>query len=181
MDTQQKFSPLTIALHWVIALTIIAMLGIGFYMSINEYYPLYNWHKSIGVAIFAVILVRVWWRIKNGWPVPVRIYPTLEHRLAQVTHWVLIVGTVLMPISGMMYSGLGGYGIKVFGWVMVAGNKNSVTGQTEPIHSGLSALGQGVHEWLGYILVVTILLHLTGALKHHWFDKDRTLLRMLGR
>ncbi|HCS64499.1 MAG TPA: RNA methyltransferase [Cellvibrio sp.] len=181
MDNQQKFSPLTIALHWVIALTIIAMLGIGFYMSINEYYPLYDWHKSIGVVIFAVILVRIWWRIKNGWPVPVREYPKLEHRLAQLTHWVLIVGTVLMPISGMMFSGLGGYGIKVFGWVMVAGNKNPATGQTEPIHAGLAQLGAVTHEWVGYLLVAAIALHITGALKHHLFDKDRTLLRMLGR
>ena len=180
MDTQQKFSPLTITLHWVIALSIIAMLGIGFYMSINEYYPLYDWHKSIGVVIFAVILLRVWWRIKNGWPTPVREYPKLEHRLAQATHWVLIVGTVLMPISGMLYSGLGGWGIKVFGWVMVPGNKNA-EGQTEPFHAGLSSLGQFTHEWLGYLLACAVILHITGALKHHLIDKDRTLLRMLGR
>lgn len=181
MDTQQKFSPLTIALHWLIALTIIAMLGIGFYMSIFEFYPLYDWHKSIGVVIFAVILVRVWWRIKNGWPVPVRTYPALEHRLAQVTHWVLIVGTVLMPLSGMLFSGLGGYGIKVFGWAMVAGNKNPDTGKTEPINATLAQLGQITHEWVGYLLVGAIILHLAGALKHHLIDKDRTLLRMLGR
>ena len=181
MDTQQTFSPVTIALHWVIALSIIAMLGVGFYMSINEYYPLYDWHKSFGVLIFLVALVRVWWRIKNGWPVPVREYPKVEHRLAQVTHWILIVGTALMPISGMLYSGLGGWGIKVFGWVMVAGNKNPATGQTEPIHAGLAQLGEFTHEWLGYVLVVAISLHLAGALKHHLFDKDRTLLRMLGR
>lgn len=181
MDTQQTFSPVTIVLHWVIALSIIAMLGVGFYMSINEYYPLYDWHKSFGVLIFAVVLVRIWWRVKNGWPVPVREYPKVERRLAQVTHWILIVGTVLMPISGMLYSGLGGWGIKVFGWVMVAGNKNPATGQTEPIHAGLAQLGEFTHEWLGYVLVVAISLHLAGALKHHWFDKDRTLLRMLGR
>lgn len=180
MDTQQKLSPFTVALHWVIALTIIAMLGIGFYMSWYEVYPLYDWHKSFGVLIFVVILLRVWWRIKNGWPVPVRDYPKFEHLLAKATHWVLIVGTVLMPISGMLYSGLGGWGIKVFGWVMVPGNKNA-EGQTEPIHAGLSSLGQFTHEWLGYLLVVAIALHIAGALKHHLIDKDRTLVRMLGR
>lgn len=180
MDTQQKFSPLTIGLHWVIALTIIALTGIGFYMSIFEFYPLYDWHKSFGVVIFAIVLIRVWWRIKNGWPTPVREYPALEHRLAQATHWVLISATVLMPISGMMYSGLGGYGVKVFGWVMIPGHKNA-EGQTEPFHAGLAQLGAFTHEWLGYLLAGAIVLHLLGALKHHWFDKDRTLLRMLGR
>ena len=180
MDTQQKLSPLTIALHWVIALTIIAMLGVGFYMSWYEVYPLYDWHKSFGVLIFVVILLRVRWRIKNGWPTPVRDYPKLEHQLAKATHWILIVGTVLMPISGMLYSGLGGWGIKVFGWVMVPGNKNA-EGQTESIHAGLSSLGQFTHEWLGYLLAVAVILHVAGALKHHLIDKDRTLLRMLGR
>lgn len=180
MDTPQKFSPLTIGLHWVIALTIIALTGIGFYMSIFEFYPLYDWHKSFGVVIFAIVLIRVWWRIKNGWPTPVREYPALEHRLAQATHWVLISATVLMPISGMMYSGLGGYGVKVFGWVMIPGHKNA-EGQTEPFHAGLAQLGAFTHEWLGYLLAGAIVLHLLGALKHHWFDKDRTLLRMLGR
>ncbi|MFC3114839.1 cytochrome b [Cellvibrio fontiphilus] len=181
MDTPQKFSPLTIALHWLIAFAMIAMLAVGFYMSIYEVYPLYDWHKSFGVAIFAVILLRVWWRIKNGWPKPLREYPQFQQRLARVTHWVLIIGTLLMPISGMLYSGLGGWGIKVFGWVMVPGNKNPATGQTEPIHAGLAQLGAFTHEWLGYVLVVTVLLHMAGALKHHLFDRDRTLLRMLGR
>ncbi len=180
MDNHQKFSSLTIGLHWIIALTIIVLTGIGFYMSWYEFYPLYDWHKSFGVVIFLLVLVRVWWRIKNGWPTPVREYPTLEHRLAQVTHWVLIVSTVLMPVSGMMYSGLGGYGVKVFGWVLIPGNHNA-EGEAEPFHAGLSQLGAFTHEWLGYVLVVAIILHIVGALKHHLFDKDRTLLRMLGR
>lgn len=180
MDNQQKFAPLTIGLHWIIALTIIALTGIGFYMSWYEFYPLYDWHKSFGVVIFLLVLVRVWWRIRNGWPTPVREYPALEHRLAQVTHWVLIVSTVLMPVSGMMYSGLGGYGVKVFGWVLIPGNHNA-DGEAEPFHAGLSQLGAFLHEWLGYVLAVAIILHIVGALKHHLFDKDRTLLRMLGR
>ncbi|HSC67240.1 MAG TPA: cytochrome b [Cellvibrio sp.] len=181
MDTQQKLSPITITLHWVIALAIIAMTGIGFYMSIFEFYPLYDWHKSFGVVIFAVVLVRVWWRIKNGWPVPVRNYPALEQRLARASHWVLIVGTVLMPVSGIVYSAFGGWGIKVFGWAMVAGNKNPATGQTEPIHAGLADLGQLTHEWVGYLILGALILHILGAFKHHLIDKDRTLLRMLGR
>ncbi len=59
MDSQQILNPLTIALHWVIALTLIALMGVGFYMATFEYYPLYDWHKSFGVVIFVVILVRI--------------------------------------------------------------------------------------------------------------------------
>jgi cytochrome b561 len=140
MDTQQTLSPLTIALHWIVTLTLITLIGIGFYMSWYEVYRLYDWHKSFGV---------------------------------------LIVGAVLMPISGMMYSSLGGYGIKVFGWAMVPGNKNA-EGQAEPFHAGLSSLGQFTHEWLGYLLAGAIILHIAGALKHCLINKDCTLSRTSG-
>ena len=181
MDTQQTLSPVTITLHWIIALSVIAMIGTGFYMSMFEFYPFYDWHKSFGVVIFVIAWLRVWWRIKNGWPAPVRNHPVFEHRLARASHWVLIVGTVLMPVSGMVYSAFGGWGIKVFGLAIVAGTKNPVTGKTEPIHAGLGELGQVTHEWVGYLLTGTIILHMLGALKHHVIDKDRTLSRIFGR
>jgi cytochrome b561 len=66
MDTQEKLSPLTIALHWIVALTLIALIGIGFYMSWYEVYPLYDWHKSFGVLIFAVILLADQKRLANA-------------------------------------------------------------------------------------------------------------------
>lgn len=181
MDTTEKLSPLSIVLHWLLALAMIAMLAVGFYMATYEVYSLYDWHKSFGVVVFVVALGRIVWRIKNGWPAAVAQLPAWQRRVARVSHWLLISSTLLMPISGMLYSGLGGWGIKVFGWVMVPGNKNPVTGQTEPIHAGLSSLGQVVHLWLGYVLVALVVIHMAAALKHHFIDKDRTLTRMLGR
>jgi cytochrome b561 len=65
-DTKDKLSNLTIFLHWVVGLTIIALAAVGVYMSENEAFELYPIHKSIGVLIFAVIIVRVYWRFVNG-------------------------------------------------------------------------------------------------------------------
>ncbi len=180
MDTPQKLSPTTIFLHWIIALTMIALTTIGFYMALDHVYALYDWHKALGVIIFAFILVRVWWRIKNRWPVPVREYPPLEHRLAHIMHWVLIISTVLMPISGMMMSGIGGHGIHIFGWSLVPENLNPTTGEAIAFNLTLSQLGEETHEILGYILAVAIVLHAVGAIKHHIIDKDCTLRRMIG-
>ena len=73
-ETKDKLSSVTILLHWVVAVTIIALLGVGIYMTENEAYSLYDIHKAVGVIIFLLIIARVFWRIKQGWPPPVRQY-----------------------------------------------------------------------------------------------------------
>lgn len=75
-DTKSQLSNLTIALHWVVGLSIIVLIIVGIYMSENEVFELYPIHKSIGVLIFFVIVVRVYWRFVNGWLQPIREYNT---------------------------------------------------------------------------------------------------------
>ena len=182
MDTQQQLSPITRALHWLVALTIITMLAVGFYMASNEVWSLYPIHKAFGVIALLIILPRILWRLKNGWPTPVRHYPTWEHKLALATHWVLILGTVIMPISGFIFSAAGGYGVDVFGFVIAPANHNPANpNEVIPFNAALSNAGHETHELVGYLMVIAIVLHVAGALKHHIIDKDRTLLRMLGK
>lgn len=182
MDTREKLSPVTIALHWIIALTIVCLLAVGFYMSSYEAYGLYGLHKSIGICIFAVILVRVIWRIKNGWPAPVREYPGWERKLARLTFWILILGSVFMPISGFIFSGAGGFGVEVFGLSLAPANPDPLDpSKVVPYNETLSDMGHEVHEILGNLMTIALLLHISGAFKHHFIDKDRTLLRMLGK
>jgi cytochrome b561 len=182
LDTREKLSPLTIALHWIIAVGIIGLLAVGFYMSMYEAYGLYDLHKSIGICIFAVILVRVIWRIKNGWPAPVRDYPVWEHRLSRLTFWILILGSVLMPISGFIFSGAGGFGVEVFGVTLAPANPDPLDPtKVIPFNEMMSDMGHETHEFIGNLMAIALLLHISGALKHHLIDKDRTLLRMLGK
>lgn len=86
IDTPNKFSPITVILHWIVALTIIALLAIGVFMVETEAYYLYDWHKSFGFLIFFIVLCRVVWRLKNGWPTPVGQYSNIEQSLAKVAH-----------------------------------------------------------------------------------------------
>jgi cytochrome b561 len=73
-----------------------------------ELYDYYDMHKSIGIILSSIIVVRVVWRIKQGWPVPVSNNGKNELFLAKILHWVLVISTVLMPITGMISLGLPG-------------------------------------------------------------------------
>lgn len=182
MDTKEKFSPITITLHWLIAISIICLLAVGFYMATAEVWSLYPIHKSFGIIVFVLAVLRILWRIKNGWPIPVRDYPAWEHKLAVLTHWILITGTIVMPLSGFIFSGAGGYGVEVFGLTLAPSNPNPADlTKVIAFNQPMSDVGHEVHEIVGYIMAIAIALHLAGALKHHIIDKDRTLLRMLGK
>lgn len=181
-DTASQLSKTTIILHWIVALSMIGLLGVGLYMEQTSTYALYPLHKSFGVIIFFVILARVIWRVMNGWPQPASQYQAWEHNLAKVVHWVLIIGTVAMPISGMMMSGAGGHGISVFGLELLASNPDPANAhKVIPLNKEMAEIGHTVHGLLGKVLIAAIVLHIAGALKHHLIDKDGTLRRMLGK
>ena len=121
-DTHSKFSHTTLLLHWLVGLTIIGMLASGVYMVEENAYWVFSWHKSFGFLLLFVALARAVWRLKNGWPTAAGNYSALVHGVAKVIHWVLILSTLLMPISGLMTSVLGGHGLSVFGLEVFAQN-----------------------------------------------------------
>ncbi|MCK4986005.1 MAG: cytochrome b [Desulfobacterales bacterium] len=180
-DTKEKLSGLTVGLHWLVGLTTIVLLAVGMYMTKYEAGSLYPIHKSIGILIFSVILVRVGWRIKNGWPEPANNYKYIERLLSKLVQWVLIISTVVMPISGMFYSGAGGYGFGIFDLELFATNPDPVNpSNIIALNESVAKLGREIHWLVSRIMIAAVLLHVAGALKHHFVDKDGTLRRMLG-
>ncbi|MCL6415020.1 cytochrome b [Aestuariirhabdus sp. Z084] len=181
LDTLNKFSATTLALHWIVGLTMIILLAVGIFMVETETFSLYPWHKSFGVLIILVVVPRVFWRIKNGWPSPVSEYSKVEQLLAKIVHYVLILGTLLMPLSGFLMSSLGGNGVEVLGLELVARNPDPEdTSKVIPHNETLGSFFHAAHHWVGYLLVAAVVLHVVGALKHHVIDKDGSLNRMLG-
>lgn len=178
--SDKTLSHAEIALHWVVAIGMIALIGVGLYMSENEVFALYPVHKSIGMLLFVVILVRAVIRLRKGWPEDVSTGAAWEHILARLIHWVLIIGTIVMPISGMMDAYGAGRGLTVFGVDLVAANLGA-DGKPVAISAAMSGLGETLHGIVGKLLIGAILLHVAGALKHHVIDRDATLRRMLGR
>jgi cytochrome b561 len=78
LDTPNQLSRTSLALHWIVGLTMIGLLAVGVYMVETETRSLYSWHKSFGFVIFFVILLRVVWQLKNGWTTPVGKYQHIE-------------------------------------------------------------------------------------------------------
>lgn len=188
MDTRQKFSSATVGLHWIVALTVFFLWPLGYYMARTRTYALWPVHQSTGTVLLAVVLVRVAWRYRNGWPQPVGSYSQFERVLARVVHWTLIVSLLAMPLTGLISGYAGGYDITVFGWQILPDNPNHAIVAADAIHKAkvnprsewLHDFLQQVHIVLSRVLAAAVLLHVAGALKHHLIDRDGTLRRMLG-
>lgn len=181
-DTQTQLSATTVRLHWLIAILMIALLASGTYISYTETFALMPWHKSFGVIVFIFAVARIAWRIKQGWPKPVGDYSSVERFAAKAIHWVLILGTLVMPVSGFVSNAMGGYGVEVFGLELYPSN----TGPGGPydfvaVNESLADFAHGVHGLGGNLIIAAVALHIIGALKHHLLDKDATIRRMLGQ
>lgn len=176
-DYAEKFSMPTVWLHWIIAIGMISMLAFGLYIEDQPRSPdkgqLIGLHKSFGLIIFVIAVTRISWRYKNKFPKPLSLMPPRQRKLVKFTHWVLIVGTVLMPISGILMSVGGGHSVGLFGLELVSGSGVKTEFMEE--------LGHIIHSLGSKILIFFILLHIAGAVKHQFFDKDGTISRMLGK
>ncbi len=167
----------TISLHWIIAIAFIAMLAFGMYVEDLPRSPekgeLIGLHKSIGVIILLLALVRIGWRAMSKYPAPLSEVPKWQDIIAKLTLLVLILGTVMLPVSGIVMSIGGGHGLAVFGLELIAGSGEKM--------ETLSKIGHIMHGLGGKLMIVFIVLHILGAIKHEHIQKDGTLSRMLGR
>lgn len=179
-DSQKKLSFNTIFLHWIVGITIIFLLSIGIFMVETKSYGLYPWHKSFGILITFFIILRIAWRIKNDWPIPVGDYHRLEQIFSRIVHYLLIIGTIVMPISGLIMSAASGNGVYFFGIELVARNPDLTNlEKVIPLNVSITEFAKNLHHIAGYTIIASIILHTTGALKHHFIDKDGTLRRIL--
>ncbi len=183
-------------LHWLIAIGIFFMFALGWYMSeLPKEAPkqmaydlfdlgIYTWnlseevsprtlyfnlHKSIGVTIFALILIRILWRITHRPPTLLASYKVWERKLATGAHHLLYLLMVALPLSGLIMAVASKYGVKWFGLEFIKGLDNTP----------MRELFKEVHEIVGFIILLVIIVHIIGALKHNFIDKDETLKRML--
>ena len=175
-DTREQLSAMTVGLHWLIAAAIIGMLAFGLYIDGLERSPertsLMDLHKSIGVTILALACLRMLWRWRNGFPVLLGQAPRWQKAAAHAVHGLLLLATVLMPLTGILSSIGGGHGLPLFCLTLVA--DDGVRQET------LHAIGE-THGAIAWILIVLIGIHVAAALKHQVIDRDGTMRRMWGR
>ncbi len=176
MDSRTQLTKTTVALHWIIAIAMMGSLAFGLYIEDlprgSEKIELISLHKSVGMLVLLTALYRLVWRIRNRMPEHLLPVAAWQEKVATLVHLLLLAGTVLMPISGMLISIGGGYSIGVFGFELIAASDKQ---------EWLGDAGKIMHGLGGKIMIAAIVLHVAAAFKHHLVTKDGTLQRMLGR
>ena len=170
------FGRMSIALHWLVAAGIIGMLAFGMVIgameSGREKTEAIQIHKSIGLVVGVLALARLVWRVREGFPQPLPGLPRWERLAARRTHELLLVLTVLMPVTGILKSVTYARPIQVFGLPFIPQ-------LLEEKHVPLNEVVSSTHMVAGYLLAALVLLHAAAALKHHVIDRDGTLSRIL--
>lgn len=174
-NTQDRYGIINILLHWIMAILVLGMIALGWYMSdlpvSLQKLKLFGLHKEFGVLVFMLIILRLFWRLINQTPrLPSQI-PWIQRLAARIVHWIFYVLLILIPISGWLMSSAAGLSVSFFGLFTLP---NIIDANKETMEQFLI-----VHSWLAYTLLVVIILHAAAALKHHFIDKDDILRRML--
>lgn len=177
-NSAERYGLVAVTIHWVVAAVVIGLFALGFWMVDLTYYD--DWykqapdiHRSVGILLLGVMLVRVIWRFANTGPKPLSSHKRWEVASAHAAHSLLYLLIFVAMVSGYLISTADGSSISVFDLFEVP----SVTGQIK----GLEDTAGTVHYWSTWAIVALASVHAAGALKHHFIDRDQTLRRMLGR
>ena len=181
-NTRQSFGSIARLFHWLSAIVIIGLFILGLWMVDLTYYS--DWyktapdiHRSIGLLLAIFVIARLVWRLMNLQPEPLSTHKAWEVKSGHLVHWLLYLGMFLMFISGYLISTAKGQPVDVFNWFSLPA---IITGESLGIKN-MEDLAGDIHEILAYLLIGLASLHALAALKHHYVDKDSTLLRMLGK
>jgi len=160
--------------HWLTAALMLAAFPLGVYMHDLPLSPyklqLISYHKWIGVAVLLLFLPRLYLRLTRTPPAPLPA-PDWQQRVAGLTHGLLYVLMLAVPMTGWLMSSAKGFPVVFLGIIplpdLVAKNKE------------LGEFFLAAHQSLNYTLLLLVGLHAAAALKHHFIDRDATLSRML--
>jgi cytochrome b561 len=185
MTAKVRYDAGAMALHWLIALSILALLGLGWTMVLIPLgdplrVPLFALHKSLGLTVFALTFVRIGWRLTHRAPALPAGVPAWEKLAASLGHLLFYILLLCLPLSG---------------WALVSTNSRNIPtiffGLFEVPHLPvLSALAdkapahvaaEAVHSQAGWVLIGLLFIHVAAATRHHFVLRDSVLTRMLPR
>jgi cytochrome b561 len=171
----EHYTHTAVVLHWLIAAAVFVQIALGAWMigipksppGVRAYW--FNMHKSIGITIGVLVLLRLLWRLAHRPPaLPATVAPW-QRLAARFSHWGLYVCMIVMPVSGYLGSSFTKYPIKYFGYALPH------WGWDAP---ALKEITSQVHLVTAWIFVALIALHVTAALKHRFHDRDGVFERM---
>ncbi|HRF07144.1 MAG TPA: cytochrome b [Xanthobacteraceae bacterium] len=169
---QQGYSGFAKSLHWIVALLVLTAIPVGILMGQIENAPfnLFNFHKSLGVAILLLMTIRLIYRIVHGAP-PEPNIPALYRYAGKVTHWALYILLFLTPISGAIANMYYGATTPFFGLFEI----QPLFAKNEDTANFIFAR----HKIMGFAIGVLAIMHIGAALFHYVIRKDGVLERML--
>lgn len=174
-NTEHRWGAVSQSLHWLVVLLIASIAVIGLTMVDMNNGPskikIYALHKSLGLTLLTLVVLRLLWRIYAGAPKPVEGTPHWQERIASLTHWALYALMFAMPISGWVFNSASGYPLQYFRLF----NLPKIAQHSED----LARLSRDVHEYGFWLLLALVSAHAAAAFYHHLFQNDATLTRML--
>ncbi len=176
-SNDQAWGGVTRALHWLISISVITLLIVGAVMTsmanTPDKFKVYLLHKSFGLTVLALMLIRLIWRLffdGRRPPMPDNM-PGWQKAAAHALHLALYALLIAMPLSGWLFNSAANFPLKWFNLVTLP----SLSGP-DP---ALKALAGAAHYWMAWLIAAVVLVHAAAAIKHHLVDRDDTLSRML--
>jgi cytochrome b561 len=170
-----RYTRTALFLHWLIAIAVFVQVGLGLWMigipksppGIRAYW--FNVHKSIGITIGLLVLVRLAWRLAHRPPALPDTLAVWQRTAAKISHYALYVCMIVMPLSGYLGSSFTKYPIKYFGYTLPH------WGWEAP---ALKELMSQLHFVTACVFITLIVIHIAAALKHRFVDRDGVFERM---
>ena len=159
--------------HWIMAAIILFNFTLGYFMGDLDKGPLrffiFNLHKSLGILVIVLIILRLFWRLINLVPAPLS-QNYLLNKLSKVVHYFFYFILLVVTFSGWTYSSARGGPVNVFGLF-------SVPALVEK-NDEIAKIARNIHTLSVYIFIAFVVVHILASLYHHYFLKDKTLKRM---
>ncbi len=177
-NDEQYYGLIAVFLHWIIALSVFGLFGLGLWMTELDYYDAWynkapHLHESIGSLLFFLLLFRILWRGLNPPPPPLESMTKWERHSAHLVHRLLNLLLVAVTLSGYLIVTAKGQPLHVFAWFSLPATVTEIQNQED--------MAGEIHLLLAWTVIMLASLHALAALKHHFIDRDRTLKRMLGK
>lgn len=182
-NSSAQYGAIAKTLHWLTVILIFTLFPLGLIAHELPYGTsaelafkamLFTAHKTIGMAALMVAILRILWALSQKQPKPLHPNRRAETFLAHTAHWALYIAIIVVPLSGFLHHSAT-TGFAPINWPF--GQSLPFIPQSQTLASIFSAM----HESFNFILMITVGLHIAGALKHAIIDKDTTLNRMLPR
>ncbi|WP_210252978.1 cytochrome b [Beijerinckia sp. L45] len=180
-----RYTGIAMILHWIVAILLIVNVALGLsadYIPDGYVRPVIDLHKSIGITVLGLVILRILWRLSHKPPAMPKTYAPWERFAAHAAHGALYLVILALPVSGWMHDsawkGAATHPILLYGvipWPRIGWIENVEPHHKEVLHSVFFA----AHAYAAYALYALLALHIIGALKHQFWDREPELQRML--